>query len=649
MAFEDFRQWWRKIADKARSWWRDRVAGNPRLPGEARLARRAQTAQTARPARPARPARSAPVVSVSLAVLKRRALGVLIGLILAYLAASTLYLMTFRLERDPGTVLISSSAELKADAERLAKAFSAEMGTRVEVVAPKEAATGDGAPSQGTGGTDGTGGAGGGPVSTDLAGLLASGGTDCALAAAGAPGLTTPAPGSPTLYLPDLLAVTFPSIHTDMTLEEARAVLADLAAGGTGPWPEAGFEVIGLADRTPDRQLLAVDGVYPTLGSVVSGAYPLSRQARLYVRRGPAGFFGLLGRVPFVRRYLQPNSDALREFAAWLGTDQARTALYGTGQELTLTAVGDIWFARNVGKKIDENGIDYPFALVADRLRAADITWCDLESPIGVTGNPLPGKLIWFRAKPETVNCLKPPGIDVVCLANNHVLDYDSPCLLETFDALEANGIAYCGAGRDETDARKPAIIEAGGLKVAFLAYTEYADPSLHWSFDYPRTFMAGDGIPGCNPLYLDKVAEDIAKAKEVADLVVVGYHWGRENEPYPTPYHPWNNLPEIARKTIDLGACLVLGTHPHHVQGYEVRGTGLIAYSLGNFVTDQIEDTQREGMILDVELGPNGVLSARITPVWSEGFRPMVMEGEKAEALLQEIVDISWVYRKKD
>lgn len=581
-----------------------------------------------------------PVVSISLAAVKRLSLAVLAALLLAYLVSSGLYLRSFRLRRTPDTIPISASSAVRAEVQRLARAFTAETGIGVVLVDPP--------------GGEGS-----------MADLLSSGVADCVLAEVGslepAPGgvqggsgggdgpaaRVVAAPGAPSLYLPTLLSVRFPSPRVEVSLEEARAIRDDLIAGGAGPWPGAGLEVICLADRSPGRQLLAVDGVYPTLQTVVSGAYPLSREARLYVRPGPAGFLGLFGRLPAVRRWLQPNVAALRELGAWLGTAGARAALYGTGDELTLTAVGDIWFARNVGKTIDENGLDYPFALVADRLRAADLTWCSLESPLGVTGTPLPGKLIWFRAKPETMQCLKPPGIDIVALANNHILDYDSPCLIETLDALDANHIAYCGAGRDETEARRPAVLEANGLKVAFLAYTEYADASLHWSYEYPRTFLAGEGVPGCNPLYLDIVGEDIARAKEVADLVVVGYHWGRENEPYPTPYHPWNNLPDIARKTIDLGACLVLGTHPHHVQGYEIRGNGLIAYSLGNFVTDQIEDTQREGMILDVELGPSGVLSARLTPVWSEGFRPRLMDAEEGRTLLETIERISLPYRQ--
>ncbi len=585
-----------------------------------------------------------PVISISWAAVKRVSRITLAALIVAYLAVSAFYIGSFRLQRSPDAITIATPASLAAEAERLAKAYAAGTGVKVELVGEEPGSDGAAMTADTTGGAD--------PAAlTNLARLLSSGAADCVLAEVGSldPDTAVAARGARPFYVPTLLSVTFPSPHTAVTLEEARAIVADLAAGRPGPWADADLQAIALADRSPARQPLSVEGVYPTLESVVSGTYPLSREVRLYVRRGPAGFFGLLGRLPVVKRWLQPNVAAVREFASWLGTPEGQAALYGTGTEITLTAVGDVWFARNVAKAIDENGTGYPFALVADRLAAADITWCDLESPLGVGGYPLPGKLIWFRAKPETVACLKPPGVDVVCLANNHILDYDSPCLLETLDTLDGSGIAYCGAGRDAAEAREPAIIEADGLKVAFLAYTEYADTSLFWSHAYPRTFLAGEGIPGCNPLYLDLVAEDIAKAKTEVDLVVVCYHWGRENTDYPSAYHPWNDLPDIARRTIDLGACLVLGTHPHAVQGFEARAGGLIAYSLGNFVTDQIEEDQKEGLILEVELGPSGVLSARLTPVWSEGFRPTIMENEQAKALLEKVERISQPYRPAD
>jgi poly-gamma-glutamate synthesis protein (capsule biosynthesis protein) len=141
-------------------------------------------------------------------------------------------------------------------------------------------------------------------------------------------------------------------------------------------------------------------------------------------------------------------------------------------------------------------------------------------------------------------------------------------------------------------------------------------------------------------------VAEDVARAKTEADLVVVVYHWGTEDIPYPQPFNPLNDLEAIARQTIDLGASVVLGTHPHAVQGYETYGGGLIAYSLGNFVNDQRRDTQKESMILELQMGPSGVLSARVTPCWIISTQPRFMQGDEARRLLEKIEEISAGFR---
>lgn len=546
--------------------------------------------------------------------------------LLGYLIISFFYLSSFLVAREPSTVFVAAPPAISREMESLAAAFRATTGHELAFFAT---GNGDSAP----------------------AALLASGSADAVFVdvAEGDPGNgIEPAQGSPALHQATLLAVAFPSPVTGVTLAEAEVLAQGSGGASQRPGLEVAFQVITLRERTPDRQLLAVEGVYPTLDSVRDGSYPLTTHYCLYLRRGPRGLFGLPARLPLVREWLQPNAQALDEFITWCDSAEASSALYGTPVEVSLTAVGDIWFARNVGRMIDEHGLEYPMELVADRLKVADITWCNLESPLGTTGNPLPGKLIWFRARPDTVECLKLAGVDVVALANNHILDYDSPCLLETLETLGSNGLAYSGAGRDMDEARRPAVIEVDGLRVAFLAYTEYAHPGLFWDASYPRTFMAGDGIPGCAPLDMAMVAEDVTRAQREADVVVVGYHWGREDESYPTPYHPWNDLKEIARETIDFGASLVIGTHPHAVQGFEVRGRGLIAYSLGNFVTDQIQPTQKEGLILEVRLGPTGVLSARLVPVWSEGFRPRLMDEDEARRLLEKVEEISWVYKQR-
>ena len=545
--------------------------------------------------------------------------------LLSYGAGSFAYLAAFRVEREPDTVVLGVSPGLADDAVRLAGAFEAAGENRRVVV--REVAGAELAGSE-------------------LARLFREGVIDCALAEGAA--------GRPDFRHADILAVPFPSARVAVSLEEARALCRGLqddppAPPGATASPRsragAGLALIDLADRAPDWQLLEVGGVFPTLATVLDGTYPLSSEVCLIVRR-PTGLFGLLAGLPGLSRWAQANGPVLRELATWATTGAARAAFYGTASEITLTAVGDVMLGRGVATKIDENGLDYPFGLVAERLRAADITVGNLAAPLGTTGAMLPGKWIWLRGKPEYVECLKAAGIDIVNLANNHILDFDSPCLRETFDVLDRNKIARCGAGVDAAAARAPAILEAGGLRVAFLGFTEFADPGLFWDFTYQRSFAAAEDTPGCNPLDFAVIAEDIAKARTQADIVVVVYHWGLEDIPYPQAFNPVNDLEAIARRTIDLGANVVLGTHPHAVQGFEIYEKGLIAYSLGNFVNDQRRDTQKESLILEMQVGPSGVLSVRVTPCWIDGNRPRVLTGPEAGRLLEKIEAISLKWR---
>lgn len=585
------------------------------------------------------------------------AAGVLCLTVLGYGLGCYFYLRGLPSDQNPGRVTLAVPDELMEEAGRLVESYAALAGRGVVLV---EAGRVDG-------------------PAADPAALVASGAVDCALVLTGfperagpgrpeaTPAGTIPAPGSGPLYRAVLLSVPFPSPLTGLSLAEAAGYVATGTGGPTDTSGQRGFgtsswvTAVGLRGRSPDRQLLAVDGVYPTLDSVADGSYALSAEVRLIVRSGPRGLLGLPGKLGPVRRWLWPDEEGTLALAAWFGGPESRAAFYGQPFEVSLAAAGDVMLSRNVGKAIDENGLEWPFGLVGERLGEADVTYCNLESPLGTSGEPLPGKGIWFRASPKTVTCLTGAGIDVVSLANNHILDYDSPCLLETIDILDSHGIAHAGAGEDMAAARAPAIVEVpvrtglldprapagdGVFRVAFLSYTEFAKPDLFWDVTYRRTFLAGEGVPGCAPLDMSMVAEDVPAALEVADFVVVCYHWGMENEPYPLRYDPKNDLDSIARRTIDLGAGLVLGTHPHAVQGLEVYRGGVIAYSLGNFVMDQKRDTQKEGLVLEVRLGPTGVLSARLLPVWIDTTRPRFLEGDEAKGLLEKVEVISRPFR---
>lgn len=321
------------------------------------------------------------------------------------------------------------------------------------------------------------------------------------------------------------------------------------------------------------------------------------------------------------------------------GTPAPPAAAAGTpsaGRTVTLAVAGDINLGRGVGDVIARRGVDHPFAAVAERLGRADLAFASLESPAGVKGSPLPGKGSLLRARPETLAALRRAGIDGVTVASNHIFDYGAENFLETLSILKENGIPFTGGGANLAAARRPLVLEAGGLRVAFLGYSQFADDV--WSRSSPIRARAGESSPGVAPLDERMIAEDIARARREADRVAVALHWGEENV-----NHPAEAQRRLAHRLVDAGADLVLGFHPHAVQGLERYKGALIAYSLGNFVFDLDREINREGMILEIRLGREGVLGYEVVPVRIADGQPRVLEGAAAARLRAKIEALSF------
>ena len=278
------------------------------------------------------------------------------------------------------------------------------------------------------------------------------------------------------------------------------------------------------------------------------------------------------------------------------------------------------------------HGTDYPFALMKDKLQNADLTFGNLESPLSDRGTPLPGKGICFRARPEMSGQLKESGFDVLSVANNHAVDYDSEAFLDTLELLRTSQIEPVGGGQNIDEARRPVIIEKNGLKVGFLAYTIFAD--VYYHAKYRRTFQATETVCGVAPLQQELILEDLAKLRPQVDVAIVSLHWGTEYSKYPQKAQQ-----ELGRALIDGGANLVIGHHPHIMQGFERYQDGLIAYSLGNFIFDQNQHVfTRQGLMLDLKLTKEGLQDLRAWPVFIKESQPYIMEGKEAQEFLQTV-----------
>jgi len=296
----------------------------------------------------------------------------------------------------------------------------------------------------------------------------------------------------------------------------------------------------------------------------------------------------------------------------------------------TLVASGDVMLGRRVADAMEKKGRFYPFQQVALLLQAGDLTFGNLESPLSRQGTPLPGKGIWFRGDPNGAGALKMAGYDLMSVANNHTLDYDSPAFLETLAVLRKAGIEPVGGGKNNTEALRPVVKEVDGYKIAFLAATEMAD--IFWSWEYPRMLEAAEKQPGVAALKKEQLENTIRSLEGQVDLIVVSLHWGTEYSDYPTPAQR-----EIAHSLVDAGADLILGHHPHCLQGMEFYKGSLIAYSLGNFVYDrQRRPKCQEGLLLQVRFQGPWLQEALIYPVLIQNEQPRLAAGSEADRILQ-------------
>jgi len=242
-------------------------------------------------------------------------------------------------------------------------------------------------------------------------------------------------------------------------------------------------------------------------------------------------------------------------------------------QVRTLLVTGDIIPARGVNYFATiKHDFLWPFRPTAAYTRNADITYVNLEAPL-FAGCPVnPAESFTFCGDPRFAASLSYMGADVVNLANNHTSNYGAQGITQTEQLLQQQGILTSGLG-------PVAVINVRGLKFGFIGF---------------------NGVGRA----IDKTAlkEGIARARQLADIVVVQFHWGKEYErqPMAAPSVPTPDDPVvIGHDAIDWGADIVIGNHPHWYQGVEIYHGKLITYAHGNFVFDQMwSEETREGVI---------------------------------------------------
>ncbi len=320
--------------------------------------------------------------------------------------------------------------------------------------------------------------------------------------------------------------------------------------------------------------------------------------------------------------------------------------------EVSVLVAGDVTLGYHYEEYVDEQVkkgkprdemLAWGFASVRDLTTKADLFVVNLECPFTEHGEKI-AKNFNFRARPELVAALVAGGVDVVSLANNHMLDYGPEGLFDTLNTLDTHHVVHFGAGRSLVEARAPAIVEKKGVTIAFLGYFFLGDRNIE-----PAEVIATGDQPGVAGHFSDTAAlkamleADIRAAKQKADHVIPFFHWGRESKGQPEAYQV-----EVGHYAVELGASAVLGSHPHVLQGIEVYRGAPIVYSLGNFVFGGNWDPKdKRTALVELKLTKAAVKAVRVIPATSDAFpevpvQPSLAQGEKADAVLSHLAGLS-------
>ena len=297
---------------------------------------------------------------------------------------------------------------------------------------------------------------------------------------------------------------------------------------------------------------------------------------------------------------------------------------------VTLTFGGDICFHdpfANMGA-LAQRGGSIESCISADlleQMRGSDICMVNNEFPYSDRGTPIPEKTFTFRSKPENVNLLHEMGVDIVSLANNHAYDHGEVAFLDTLDILAAANINYVGAGRNLEEASLASCFEINGVKIAVLAATQIE------RLDTPDTKGATENSAGVLRCFSEKELEHflgvVEATKEKCDVLIVYIHWGTEN----TDVLDWAQ-PYQADLISKAGADLIVGAHPHCLQGLDSMNGVPVIYSLGNY---WFNSKPLDTALLKVVVEKEGVESVQILPARQQDCATsMLYEGEKQRVL---------------
>lgn len=313
---------------------------------------------------------------------------------------------------------------------------------------------------------------------------------------------------------------------------------------------------------------------------------------------------------------------------------------------IRLKAVGDICpgdkYIEGLGvlHTTRKYGPGFPFEKIADQLQTADVVIANFEGLLSRKVFDSEWTLT-FCGEPDFAKCMKTSGISVVNLANNHTLEHGPELFRETVRHLEDAGIRICGLKSKSKDFySEPVFLEISGKRIGIIAYNwiggdgfETSNEYIAQSSDSQVNYTWDRQIKPADPGVANKnVIKDLKQLSRQVDISILVTHWG-----YEFLHLPPKGVIREAKSFIDAGADIILGGHPHVIQGYEIHKGKPVFYSLGNFIFDQRDKIARYSCMLDMKIDPDSDrCEFNIIPVFiNRQFQPEVVSGAMKNHIL--------------
>lgn len=292
--------------------------------------------------------------------------------------------------------------------------------------------------------------------------------------------------------------------------------------------------------------------------------------------------------------------------AAFMKAEAETDESYAADKPIRLLFSGDVLLSNHVLNAYrNAGGMDGVLDAGYQKLiEETDFFFVNEEFPFSNRGQQAPDKQYTFRLPPEQVSMLTEMGVDAVSLANNHALDFGTDALLDTCETLDTVGILHTGAGANLDEAKRAVEVQIQDKRIAVIGATRVI-PVAEWA--------AYGNTPGMLATYDPTILlKEIEKLSEKNDYVIVFVHWGIERAEHPESYQR-----ALGKQFLDAGADLVIGAHPHVLQGVEYYKEKPIVYSLGNFV---FGSSIPKTMLLEVRLEAENAPVLVVHPGTSSG-----------------------------